>query len=108
MSKERESELLTDLYAEKFGKQPTKTETLPDGKTVVRVLAPEAIRAELVPAMTVEEDELRDLARERAKAVREDLVTQDKVPEDRVFLVEVDVVKSETEKVRSHLNLTGG
>lgn len=107
LPKERELELLGDLYAEKLGKQATKSEVLPNGKTVVRVLEAEAMQAELVPAMTVDEDELRELARTRAKAVREDLVAQNKVPEDRVFLVEVEVAKGEQDKIRMRLNLTG-
>jgi uncharacterized protein involved in outer membrane biogenesis len=105
---EREAELLGDLYAEKLGKQATKTEVLPNGKSVVRVLASEDIRAELVPVMTVPESDLRTLAQERAKTVRDVLVRDGKVPEDRLFLVEVNLAGSDKEKVRTRLNLTSG
>ena len=108
LTKEREVELLGDLYAERLGKQATKSETLPGGKTVARVLSADEIREELVPVTTVEEEELRALARDRAKAIREDLVRQGKVLEDRVFLVEVELARSEKDQVRTRLNLTGG
>jgi uncharacterized protein involved in outer membrane biogenesis len=106
-SPEREFEFLSDLYAEKLGQQPTKREELPGGKVVERVLAVDELRRQLIPAMTVEESELRTLAQSRAKAIREQLVQQGRLPEERVFLVEVELKESGGEKVKARLNLIG-
>ena len=103
----REFELLSDLYAEKLGKQPMKREELPGGKVVERVLTADELRRQLFPAMTVDDSELRLLAQARAKAVREQLVEQGGLPEERVFLVEAQVAPSEGTQVRVRLNLTG-
>lgn len=108
ISQEREFELLSDLYAEKLGKQPTKREEAPGGKLVERVLTVDELRAQLLPAMTVEESELRSLAQSRAKAIREELIVQGRLPEENVFFVEVELTASEGKPVRTHLNLTGG
>jgi hypothetical protein len=72
----REFELLSDLYAEKLGKQPTKREELPGGKAVELVLTADELRQQLFPAMTVDDSELRLLAQARAKVVREQLIQQ--------------------------------
>ena len=106
-SPSREFELLSDLYAEKLGKQPMKSESLPGGKSVERVLSADELRQQLVPAMAVEESELRILAQGRAKAIREHLIEQGGLSEDRVFLLDVDVAASDGQQVRAHLNLTG-
>jgi len=103
----REFELLSDLYAEKLGKQPTKREDLPGGKSVERVLTADELRQELFPAMTVEDSELRSLAQERAKAIREYLIEQGHLPDERVFLVETELATSDKPQIRVHLSLTG-
>ena len=103
----REFELLSDLYAEKLGKQPTKREDLPGGKSVERVLTADELRQELFPAMTVEDSELRSLAQERAKAIREYLIEQGHLPDERVFLVEAELAASDRPQIRVHLSLTG-
>lgn len=103
----REFELLSDLYAEKLGKQPMKREDLPGGKSVERVLTTEELRQQLFPAMTVEDSELRALAQERAKAIREHLIERGHLPDEQVFLVESELAASEQQQIRVHLNLTG-
>jgi len=108
LSPEREFELLSDLYAEKVGKQPMKREEAPGGKVVERVLTVDELRSQLLPAMTVEESELRSLAQSRAKAIRDRLIVQGQLPEENVFLVEVQLTASDGKPVRTHLNLTGG
>jgi hypothetical protein len=107
LSPEHEFEFLSDLYAEKLGKQPTKKEEVPGGKIVERVLPVEELRRQLIPAMTVEESELRSLAQGRAKAIQEQLIAEGRLPEERVFLVEVELSNASGDKVRSRLNLTG-
>ncbi|HQV46156.1 MAG TPA: DUF748 domain-containing protein, partial [Nitrospira sp.] len=106
-SPSREFELLSDLYAEKLGKQPMKREELPGGKFVERVLTADELRQQLFPAMTVEESELRLLAQGRARAIREQLIEQGGLPEDRVFLIDAELTPSEGKQVRVRLNLTG-
>lgn len=106
-SPSREFELLSDLYAEKLGKQPMKREELPGGKFVERVLTADELRQQLFPAMTVEESELRLLAQGRARAIRERLIEQGGLPEDRVFLIDAELAPSEGKQVRVRLNLTG-
>ncbi len=108
LSKDRELALLGDLYAEKLGKQPTKRTQVSGGESVERVLTAEEIRQQLVPAMTVEEGELRRLAQDRAKAIRETLMATGEMSEDRIFLVEAEVTASEGERIPARLNLTGG
>ena len=106
MTPEREFEFLSDLFAEKLGKQPMKQEELAVGKTVDRVLTTDELRQQLIPAMTVEESELRALAQSRAETIREQLITQGRLNEERVRLVEVDVNDPGGDKVQSRLNLT--
>ena len=106
-SPSREFELLSDLYAEKLGKQPMKREELPGGEFVERVLTADELRQQLFPAMTVEESELRLLAQGRARAIRERLIEQGGLPEDRVFLIDAELAPSEGKQVRVRLNLTG-
>lgn len=103
----REFELLSDLYAEKLGKQPMKREEMPGGRFVERVLTADELRQQLFPAMIVEDPELRLLAQSRAKAIREQLIGPGQLPEERVFLVEAELAVSEGKQVRVHLNLTG-
>ena len=107
LSPEREFEFLSDLYAEKLGKQPMKREELPGGPVVERVLTGDELRRQLIPAMAVEESELRALAQERAHAIREQLIAPGRLPEERVFLVEVELTDSAEDKVRARLNLSG-
>ena len=107
-SSSREFELLSDLYAEKLGKQPMKREELPGGKFVERVLTADELRQQLSPAMTVEDSELRQMGQGRARAIREHLIEQGGLPEDRVFLIDAELAPSEGKQVRVRLNLTGG
>ena len=107
LSPEREFEFLSDLYAEKLGKQPTKREEVTGRKNRRTGADGDELRQQLIPAMTVEESELRSLAQGRAKAIREQLIAAGRLPEERVFLVEAELIHSEGEKVRNRLNLTG-
>ncbi|HVG02316.1 MAG TPA: hypothetical protein VM842_05465, partial [Nitrospira sp.] len=106
-SPEREFEFMSDLYAENLGKQPIKEEAMPGGKIVQRVLTADELRRQLMPAIPVEESELRSLAQGRARAIREQLIAPGGLPEERVFLVEVELSDSAGETVRARLNLTG-
>ena len=69
----------------------------------------EEMKRELLATMNVEEDALRTLARTRAEQVHEQLVGEGKLPDERVFLTDVDLAPSEDhEKVQSRLNITAG
>ena len=70
------------------------------------MLTTDELRQQLIPAMTVEESELRALAQSRAETIREQLITQGRLNEERVRLVEVDVNDPGGDKVQSRLNLT--
>jgi len=84
-----------------------KREELPGGKSVERLLTAEEVRQQLAPAMVVEDSELRLLAQERAKGIREYLIEQGRLPDERVFLIEAELAASEGKPIRVHLNLTG-
>ena len=69
----------------------------------------EEMKRELLATVKVEEDALRTLARTRAEQVHEQLVGEGKLPDERVFLTDVDLAPSEDhEKVQSRLNITAG
>ena len=59
------------------------------------MLTADELRQQLIPAMTVEESELRSLAQGRAKAIREQLIAEGRLPEERVFLVEAELIHAE-------------
>lgn len=71
------------------------------GKFVERVLTADELRQQLFPAMTVEESELRLLAQGRARAIRERLIEQGGLPEDRVFLIDAELAPSEENRFGS-------
>jgi hypothetical protein len=68
----------------------------------------EEMKRKLVESIPVEDDALRALARTRAEQVQSLMVGDGKLPEERVFLTEVDVTTSEHDKVESRLNITAG
>jgi hypothetical protein len=68
----------------------------------------EEMKRQLVESIPVEDDVLRALARTRAEQVQSLLVRDGKLPEERVFLTEVDVTTSDHDKVESRLNITPG
>jgi hypothetical protein len=68
----------------------------------------EEMKRKLVESIPVEDDALRALARMRAEQVQSLMVGDGKLPEERVFLTEVDVTTSEHDKVESRLNITAG
>ncbi|MDF2459753.1 MAG: uncharacterized protein K0S79_2169, partial [Nitrospira sp.] len=82
---------------------PQKAEAAQQSPTV------EEMKRELLATVTVEEDALRTLARTRAEQVQEQLIGEGKLPDERVFLTDVDLAPSEDhEKVQSRLNITAG
>ena len=68
----------------------------------------EEMRQQLAASIPVDEASLRSLADQRAKEIRNQLAGEGKLPEERVFLTEVDLTASGHERVRSRLNITAG
>ncbi|HSQ49675.1 MAG TPA: DUF748 domain-containing protein, partial [Nitrospiraceae bacterium] len=68
----------------------------------------EDMRRQLVAAIPIPDSDLRFLAQQRAEQVRGQLAGDGKLADDRVFLTEVDLTASESDKVRSRLNITAG
>ena len=67
------------------------------------------MKAKLVETIQVEEAELRSLAQDRANKIRDYLIQQGRIPEDRVFLIEVNLNgEIGEESVKSPLTLTAG
>ena len=56
----------------------------------------------------MDDDALRSLARARAEQVQAVIVGDGKLPEERVFLTDVDPTTSDDGKVQSRLNITAG
>ncbi|THJ25428.1 MAG: DUF748 domain-containing protein [Nitrospira sp. CG24E] len=63
----------------------------------------EEMRQVLVAAMSLDEEALRALARQRADQVREQLTGEGKLADERVFLLDVDLNASDHEQIRSRL-----
>lgn len=103
-----EDRLLREWYVERFGNQPTKTTRGRDGKEVEEALSSQEIKDQLLKTIQVQDSDLRLLAQARAKQVRERLVADGAVAEERVFLVEVELTPNDSDRVRSRLNLSGG
>jgi hypothetical protein len=68
----------------------------------------EEMKRKLVESITVDDDALRALARSRAEQVQSLMVGEGKLPEERVFLTDVDLTTSDHDKVESRLNITTG
>ena len=68
----------------------------------------EDMRRQLVAAIPVSDSDLRLLAQQRAEQIRGQLAGDGKLADDRVFLTEVDLTASSSDKVRSRLNITAG
>jgi len=62
----------------------------------------------LMESIRVDDNALRALARTRAEQVQSLMVGDGKLPEERVFLTEVDLASSDEDKVQSRLNITAG
>lgn len=66
------------------------------------------MRQRVADAIPISEDELEALARQRAEAVRNQLLTDGKLTEDRVVVHDVGAAESGHEKVRTQLALSAG
>jgi len=122
--------LLTKLYEQKFGQNLVEEEGGAEGPSSSpealatpgkgespggsqpsmkqkKVPSLDEMRQRLVESISITEDELRLLAQERARHIRDFLVSQNQIPEERVFLVEVNLdAKSEENLIFTNLTLT--
>lgn len=80
------AELLQQAYAKKFGQAPSSQIENAGAALPVSVL-----KERVLGTITVDEAELRDLAKERAAHIQDYLVTQGGIPAERVFLVDVNI-----------------
>ena len=105
LSSEDESRLVTGLYEkqrEQFEQTVSPSPVSPKLPTV------EEMKQRLAIAISVTDTELRTLARQRAEAVRDQLIEVGKLEGERVFLLEIDPAASGNERVRSRLTITAG
>jgi hypothetical protein len=100
---EAEARLIAQLFEQWRSQQPPTAQP-PDAKPP----STEEMKRKLVESITVDEDSLRALARTRAEQVQAQMVGDGKLPEERVFLTDVDVTASDQDKVQSRLNITAG
>ena len=67
----------------------------------------EQMKRQLLEGIDVQDSDLRLLAQRRAQAIRDHLIQQGKIPEARVFLIEVQLTAdTDEDRVRSPLSLT--
>jgi len=103
LNPDEEARLLSELYIEKFGAQPTTSSSSAEGKAPVPP-TPEQMRAKLMETIQEEESQLRLLAQQRGQHIRDYLIQNAHVPGDRIFLVEPNLSPVTKEKnVRSPL-----
>jgi Domain of Unknown Function (DUF748) len=130
LSSTDQERLLKKLYIERFGQELTKGPSVensePTGQSVSeessegiesvgppqpatkdKGLSAEEMRLQLLNTIQVTEDELRLLGQDRARSIRDYLVSQEDIPEEQIFLVEANLVsEAEGERIRTRLTLT--
>ena len=107
-----EARLITQLFDQLPRQQPTESKS-PDGAAKPltmedKPLTMEEMRRTLAESIKVDDDALRALARSRAEQVQSLMVGDGKLPEERVFLTDVDLTSSDHDRVESRLNITTG
>jgi outer membrane protein OmpA-like peptidoglycan-associated protein len=97
LSAAEQDRLFSKRYKASFGTDPPR-----DAQGAIT----EAARRALADSFTIDEGALRELAKKRAAAVQDHLISRG-IENDRIFVLESDLKKSEQEgKVRSDLSLT--
>jgi Domain of Unknown Function (DUF748) len=100
---EVEGRMIVQLFEQWRKDQPQALQP-PDAK----LLTTEEMKRTLVESIKVDDDVLRALARTRAEQVQARMVGDGKLPDERVFLTDVDLTASDHDKVQSRLNITAG
>jgi hypothetical protein len=102
-----EERAIKELFDQQRSQQPVAAPA--EGAQVdSKPLTIEDMRRQLVAAIPVPDSDLRLLAQQRAEQIRGQLAGDGKLTDDRVFLTEVDLTASDSDKVRSRLNITAG
>ncbi|ALA58324.1 DUF748 domain-containing protein [Nitrospira moscoviensis] len=93
-----EADLIRTMYAKRYGKVPAR-EAAP----------PEALKDRLLQGIAVDDDEIRDLGRERARQIEDYLVVREGIPPERIYVQDVNVdAKAEDGRVAIALALDAG
>ncbi len=100
-----EGRLITQLF-DQLPRQQSSESKSPDAASKPPTM--EEMRHQLAESIRVDDDALRALARTRAEQVQTLMIGDGKLPEERVFLTDVDLTASSHDKVESHLNITAG
>ncbi|MFV9645869.1 MAG: hypothetical protein ACNYWU_08615 [Desulfobacterales bacterium] len=112
LSEDDYARLITQAYADRFGEHP-KTLFVTDAQPAEppdiepRVLIA-AAKQRLIESMPVDETSLRRLAQERASRIKGHLTEKGKIPDKRVFIVQIEVGRaSDGDAIRTNLTLSG-
>jgi hypothetical protein len=100
-----EARLITQLFDQLPRQQPPDRQSPDDA---IKPPTMEEMKRTLMESINVDDNALRVLARTRAEQVQTLMVGDGKLPEERVFLTDVDLTPSEHDKVESRLNITAG
>ena len=100
-----EGRLITQLF-DQLPRQQSSESKPPD--VAFKPPTMEEMRRQLAESIRVDDDALRALARTRAEQVQTHMIGDGKLPEERVFLTDVDLTTSNHDKVESRLNITAG
>jgi len=104
--------LIIQTYADRFGEHPMtlfeiKSETSEPPRIEPEVLIA-AARQRLIKNIVVDETSLRRLAQERARQIKDHLIRKGKIPNKRVFMVEVKIEQaSDADTICTNLTLSG-
>ena len=104
--------LITQAYADRFGEHPStlfeiESETSEPPRIEPEVLIA-AARQRLIEKMVVDKTSLQRLAQERARQIKDYLIRKGKIPNERVFMVEVKIDHaSDADMIRTNLTLSG-
>ena len=101
-----EARFITQLFDQLPRQSPAEPQLPENG--AVKPPTMEEMKRTLVESIRVDENALRTLARTRAEQVQALMVGDGKLPEERVFLTDVDLTTSNHDKVESRLNITAG
>jgi outer membrane protein OmpA-like peptidoglycan-associated protein len=97
-----EQRLIQQLYEEHKKKaMPSTAPAQADGPG--KAPTHEDMKQVLMAAMPLDEEALRALARQRAEQVREQLIGEGKLADERVYLLDIDLHASDHEQIRSRL-----
>ncbi len=112
LSDDDHARLITQVYTDKFGEHPMTLFELKPETSEPPQIKPEvliaAARQRLIEKMAVDETGLRRLAQKRAKQIKDHLIRKGKIPNKRVFMVEVKVDHaSDADTIRTDLTLSG-